>query len=78
MDQDCRAGLESEFEVLDANGRAMRDHRSPDFSFYLSAAADDESVGDYQSCLNNLKMARNHRHDYTAPGRENNAAAHSA
>ncbi len=66
MDKACRAGLESEFNVLDANGHAMQYHRSPDFVFLLSEAEDNELVGDYQSCLNNLKMARNHRHDYYA------------
>jgi len=65
VDQDCRAGLENEFEVLDANGRTMRYHRSPDFLSHLSAAMDDELVGDYQSCLNNLHMARVHRHENT-------------
>ena len=65
MDQDCRAGLQNEFEVLDANGRAMRYHRSPDFLFHLSAAVDNEQVGDYQSCLNNIHLARVHRHGPT-------------
>lgn len=62
MDQDCLVGLENEFEVLDANGSQMRYHRSPDFLSHLSAAVDDERVGDYQSCLNNLHLARVHRH----------------
>ncbi len=65
MDQDCRAGLENEFEVLDANGGQMRYHRSPDFLSHLSAAMDDELVGDYESCLNNIHMARVHRHEPT-------------
>ena len=58
MDQDCRARLESEFKVLDADGHTMQYHRSPDFEYLLSAAEDDELVGDYQGCLNNLKMVR--------------------
>ena len=62
VDQDCRAGLENEFEVLDANGGQMRYHRSPDFLSHLSAAVDDEQVGDYQSCVNNIHLARVHRH----------------
>ena len=62
MDQDCHTGLENEFKVWDTNGRALRYHRSSDFSFHLSAAADDALVGDYQSCLNNLRLARVHRH----------------
>ncbi len=65
MDQACRAGLESEFKVYDADDNQMRYHRSPDFVFLLSEAESDELVGDYQSCLNNLKMARVHRHDPT-------------
>ncbi len=62
MDQACRAGLESELQVFDANGRAMQYHRSPDFVFLLSEAEINELAGDYQSCLSNLKMARNHSH----------------
>ena len=58
MDQDCRARLESEFKVLDADGHTKQYHRSPDFEYLLSAAVDDELVGDYQGCLNNLKMVR--------------------
>ncbi len=65
MDQDCRAGLESEFKVFDANGPAMQYHRSPDFVFLLHEAEDNELAGDYQSCLNNLHMARVHRHEPT-------------
>ncbi len=68
MDQDCRAGLENEFEVFDANGGQMRYHRSPDFLSHLSAAMDDELVGDYESCLNNIHMARVHRHGPTRSG----------
>ena len=62
-DQACRAGLENEYEVLDANGRTLRYHRSPYFAFLLSAAEDTEINGDYQSCLSILKMARNHSHE---------------
>ncbi len=62
----CRAGLESELKVFDANGRAMRYHRSPDFVFLLSEAEINELAGDYQSCLSNLKMARNHSHGTTS------------
>ena len=63
MDQACRTGIEKESKVLNANGHKMRDHRSPDFFFLLSAAEGNELVGDYQSCLNNLKMARiDYRH----------------
>ena len=67
MDQACRAGLESEFKVLDAHDNQMRYHRSPDFVFLLYEAEDNELAGDYQSCLNNLKMARNHRHAKQIP-----------
>ena len=56
-DQDCRARLESNFKVFDAQGHAMRYHRSPDFVSLLFEAKDYELAGDYQSCLNNLKMA---------------------
>ena len=66
MDQDCRARLESEFKVFDANGDQMQYHRSPDFVFLLHEAEDDELVGDYQSCLNNIHMARVHRHGPTS------------
>ena len=65
MDQACRAGLESELQVFDANGRAMQYHRSPDFVFLLSEAEINELAGDYQSCLSNLKMARNHSHAHS-------------
>ncbi len=65
MDQACRAGLEKEVKVLDANSHAMQYHRSPDFVFLLSEAESDELVGDYQSCLNNLKIARADRHQHT-------------
>ena len=61
MDQACRAGLESEFKVLDANGRALQ-HRSPDFVVLLFEADDKEMAGDYDGCLHNLRMARNHSH----------------
>ncbi len=63
-DQACRAGIEKEVKVFDANGHVMRYHRSWDFPFLLSAAEVDEWGGDYQSCLNNLKMARVNRHTY--------------
>jgi len=66
VDQDCHAGLENEFKVLEAEGRQLRYHRSPDFLVHLSAAVDDELVGDYQSCLNNIHMARVHRHGPTS------------
>jgi len=64
MDQNCRTSLDSEFEVLNDGGRVMRDHRSANFSWYLIAAADDEMIGDYEGCLNNLQMARAHNHGY--------------
>ncbi len=69
MDQACRAGLESEFKLLDADDDQIRYHRSPDFVSLLYEAEDDELAGDYQSCLSNLKMARNHRHEYIAHNR---------
>ena len=62
MDQACRAGLEKEYEVWDANGRSLRHHRSPDFVLLLSEAEINELAGDYESCLSNLKMARSHSH----------------
>ena len=62
MDQ-CRAGIEKESKVLDVNGHAMQYHRSPDFAFLLSAAEDDELIGDYQGCLNNLQVAHVNQHE---------------
>jgi hypothetical protein len=66
MDQACRAGLESEFKVLDANGHAMQYHRSANFVVLLFEADDKELAGDYEGCLHNLEMARvHHRHEPT-------------
>ena len=67
-DQACRAGIEQETEVLNENGFQMQHHRSLDFPFFLSLAEGDELVGDYQSCVDNLKMARNHVHEYSGSG----------
>ena len=63
MDEACRAGIESETKVLDADGNAMYYHRPVDFPYFLSAAEDDELAGDYEGCLNNLKMARVQLHE---------------
>ena len=65
MDQACRAGIETESKVWDANGRELWLHRSPHFISFLSEAEINELAGDYQSCLSNLKMARNHSHGTT-------------
>jgi len=62
-DQACRAGLEYEHEVLDTNGRTLRDYRSPYFAYLLSAAEDTEINGSYESCLSILKMARNQSYE---------------
>ena len=53
-DQACRAGLEKELEVFDANGYLMWNHRSPNFVAFLVEAELDELAGDYQSCVDNL------------------------
>ncbi len=65
MDQACRAGIEKESKVWDANGRELWLHRSPNFISLLSEAEINELAGDYQSCLSNLKMARNHSHAHS-------------
>ncbi len=62
MDQACRAGIEDNINVLYANGHQLHYHRSLDFAFLLSEAEADELVGNYQSCLHNLSMARINRH----------------
>ena len=62
MDQACRAGIETESKVWDANGRELWLHRSPHFIFFLSEAEINELDGHYESCLSNLKMARSHSH----------------
>jgi hypothetical protein len=61
-DQACRDGLEEEFEVFHANGNRMHYHRSANFAVYLFEAEIDELVGDYESCLDHLAMARYHGH----------------
>ncbi len=78
MDQ-CRAGIEKESKVLDVNGHAMQYHRSPDFAFLLSAAEDDELIGDYQGCLNNLIMVRVvHKRERTKTSRNFNRTQFSS
>jgi hypothetical protein len=62
MDQACRAGIERDINVLSANGHQLQYHRTLDFAFLLSEAEGDELVGDYQSCLHNLSMARVNHH----------------
>ena len=57
-DQACRAGLEKELEVFSTNGHTRQYHRSPDFVVLLAEAEVNEQNGDYQSCLDNLSMAR--------------------
>lgn len=56
-DQACRAAIEKETKVLTANGHTVRYHRTSSFPVLLSAAENREQVGDYQSCLNILRMA---------------------
>ncbi len=68
MDQACRAGIERDINVLSANGHQLQYHRTPDFAFLLSEAEGDELVGDYQSCLHNLSMARVNRHSMRITG----------
>ena len=63
IDVACRAGLDSEFSLLGADDRPA--HRSPNFDSLLFEAQDNELAGDYQSCLNNLKMAHVHSHQRT-------------
>lgn len=62
MDQACRAGIEKESEVLYTDDHRISQSRSTGFSLLLSAAAGNELVGDYQSCLKNLNMARSLSH----------------
>lgn len=63
-DQACRAGLEKELEVFDANGYLMWNHRSPNFVAFLVEAELDELAGDYQSCVDNLALAHEHGHGH--------------
>ncbi len=59
----CRAGIEKESEGLYGDDQRM-DHHPPSFSLLLSVAEGNELVGDYRSCLENLKTASRHRHNY--------------
>jgi len=77
MDQACRAGIEKESKVLAANGHRMRYHRTANFPFLLSAAEGNEQIGDYESCLTNLKMAHIGRRTYTGPSRNSYPQQHT-
>ncbi len=77
MDQ-CRAGIEKESKVLDANGHAMEYHRSADFPNLLSAAEEEELAGDYQGCLNYLMMAQVDQHDRIRTKRRNGSKEDSS
>ena len=72
MDQACRAGIEKGIRVLESNGHQLQYHRTWDFTVLLSAAEDDEMVGDYQSCLHNLSMARINHHSFRIVGPSGN------
>ena len=63
LEQACRAGIEKESEGLYGDDQRM-DHHPPSFSLLLSVAEGNELVGDYRSCLENLKTASRHRHNY--------------
>ncbi len=78
MDGACRAGIEKESEVLYAIDQKMRHRRSTGFYLFVSAPESSELVGDWNSCLENLKMARSFRHGDTVPGRNSYAATDTA